>query len=140
MTTPNGRSLLTDGDEAAFQARLLAIARRTALEEGPEALSTVRLARDAGATRVAVERRFRNRGDLLAALQGDILGEAAAGLLDALGGMSPRRPPSRRLGGPRGPGQPGGRRRPGLKGSLYRPANRLFKFLHGPPRGLEDAP
>jgi len=92
MTTPNGRSLLTDGDEAAFQARLLAIARRTALEEGPEALSTVRLARDAGATRVAVERRFRTRGELVAALQGDILGEAAAGLLDALGGMSPRRP------------------------------------------------
>lgn len=89
--TPTGRALLTEGDEAAFAAGLLDLARRIALEEGPGALSTVRLARDAGVARVAVERRFRTRGDLMAALQADILGEAAATLLDALGGMSPRR-------------------------------------------------
>lgn len=92
MTPPQGRSLLTDGDEAAFSGRLLALARRTALEEGSGALSTVRLARDAGVPKVTVEKRFRTRAELLAALQADILGEAAEALVDALGGMSPRRP------------------------------------------------
>jgi AcrR family transcriptional regulator len=92
MAPPQGRSLLTDGDETAFAGRLLALARRTALEEGAGALSTVRLARDAGVSRVAVEKRFRTRSELLAALQADILGEAAEAIVDALGGMSPRRP------------------------------------------------
>ena len=53
MTTPQGRSLLTDGDETSFLGRLLSIARRTALEEGLGAVSTLRLARDAGVSRVA---------------------------------------------------------------------------------------
>ena len=92
MTPPQGRSLLADGDETGFVGRLLSIARRTALEEGLGAVSTLRLARDAGVSRVAVDKRFRNRADLLAALQADILGEAAEALVDALGGMSPRRP------------------------------------------------
>jgi AcrR family transcriptional regulator len=92
MTPPQGRSLLADGDEPSFVGRLLAIARRTALEEGVGAVSPLRLARDAGVSRVAVEKRFRSRADLLAALQADILGETAEVLLDALGGMSPRRP------------------------------------------------
>lgn len=92
MTPPQGRSLLTDGDEAAFLGRLLSLARRTALEEGAAALSTTRLARDAGVPKVAVEKRLRTRADLMAALQADILGEAAEALVDALGGMSPRRP------------------------------------------------
>ena len=92
MTPPQGRSLLTDGDETAFLGRLLSLARRTALEEGAAAVSTVRLARDAGVPKVTVEKRFRTRADLLAALQADILGEAAEALVDALGGMSPRRP------------------------------------------------
>ena len=92
MTTPKGRSLLTDGDEAAYEARLLSLARRTALEEGPAALSPLRLARDAGVPKVAVEKRFRTRADLLAAVQADIAGEAAADVRVALGGMSPRRP------------------------------------------------
>jgi len=92
MTPPQGRSLLTDGDEAAFSGRLLSLARRMALEEGSAALSTVRLARDAGVPKVTVEKRFRTRADLLAALQADILGEAAESLMDALGGMSPLRP------------------------------------------------
>lgn len=92
MTPPQGRSLLTDGDEAAFVGRLLSLARRTALEEGAGAVSTARLARDAGTPKVTVEKRFRTRADLLAALQADLLGEAAEALVDALGGMSPRRP------------------------------------------------
>lgn len=92
MTPLQGRSLLADGDETGFLGRLLSIARRTALEEGLGAVSTVRLARDAGVPKVAVEKRFRNRADLLAALQADILGEAAEALVDALGGMSPGRP------------------------------------------------
>ena len=92
MTTPQGRSLLTDGDETSFLGRLLSLARRMALEEGSAALSTVRLARDAGVPKVTVEKLFRNRADLLAALQADILGEAAESLVDALGGMSPLRP------------------------------------------------